>query len=299
MELRQLAYFVAVAREQSFTGAAQLLHVAQPGVSQQIRRLEAGLGAQLFDRSANPIRLTLAGRELLPHAHDALSAAEAGRAALAHLHGVVSGHVSLGTIPGIPHIDVAGLLASFHAEHPHVEVTLREEHPVALLERLRHDEFDATIVGLSQPGPPEGLRVRVISSEPLLLVSSPGHRLANRRSVSVDQLREVPLVTLTRGSALRTHLEDACHAAGFPPRIALETSDIHLLAELVARGLGLTIVPRAVAEAGASRHPLRLIEIRPSITRRYTALAWKANKRHPQAVLAFLAHANKWLVDAA
>jgi DNA-binding transcriptional LysR family regulator len=248
--------------------------VAQPGISQQIRQLEAELGAELFDRAAKPVRLTPAGRALLPHAQDALDAADAGRDVLHRLHGVMSGRVSLGTIPGIPHFDLAGLLAAFHGKHPHVEMTLREEHPVALLEHLRHNQYDAIIVGLSQPEPPDGLRGEVISAEPLVLVAAPDHRLANRRFAPVTQLRDEPLVTLTPGSALRTHLENACVAAGFPPRIALETSDVNLLGDLVARGLGVTIVPRSVAEAASARRPLHILAIRPATIQRYTVLVW-------------------------
>ncbi len=294
MELRQLGYFVAVARERSFTRAAERLHLAQPGISHQIRQLEAELGSELFDRSAKPVRLTPAGRALLPHAAGALDAVDAGRDSLDRLRGVVSGHVSVGTIPGIPHIDLAALLAAFHRQHPHVEMTLREEHPVALLEHLRHDDYGAANVGMSQPEPPDGLHGELIRAEPLVLLAAPDHRLGHLRSAPVTQLREEPVVTLTRGSALRTHLENACDAAGFPARVTLETSDINLLGDLVARGLGVTIVPRSIAEAAAARHPLRIIGIRPAITQRYTVLAWNDDRHHTSAVEAFLAHARAW-----
>jgi DNA-binding transcriptional LysR family regulator len=294
MELRQLGYFLAVARERSFTRAAERVPVSQPGISHQIRQLEAELGSELFDRSAKPVRLTPAGRALLPHAQGALDAAAAGRDALDRLRGIVSGRISLGTIPGIPHVDLAGLLAAFHSEHPHVEMTLREEHPVALLEHLRRDEYDATIVGLSQPEPPDGLHGEVISAEPLVLVAAPDHGLAHFGLARVSQLRDEPLVTLTRGSALRAHLEAACEAEGFPARIALETSDVNLLGELVARGLGVTIVPRSIAEAAAARYPLEIIGVRPVITERYTVLVWNEDRYHSAAVQAFLAHARAW-----
>jgi DNA-binding transcriptional LysR family regulator len=174
-------------------------------------------------------------------------------------------------------------------------MTLREEHPVPLLEHLRHDDYDATIVGLSQPEPPDGLYGEVISAEPLVLVAAADHRLGHLRFAAVTQLRDEPLVTLTRGSALRTHLENACDAAGFPARITLETSDINLLGDLVARGLGVTIVPRSIAAAAAARHPLHIIGIRPAITQRYTVLVWNEDRHHSTAVEAFLAHARAWV----
>jgi DNA-binding transcriptional LysR family regulator len=295
MELRQLAYFVAVARDESFTRAAERLHVAQPGISQQVRRLEAELGEELIDRATKPIRLTPAGRAFLPHACDALEATDAGRAALARLRGVVSGRLSLGAIPGIPDIDVAGLLAAFHDRHPRVEVTLREEHPLPLIEHLRRDDYDAIIVGLSEPDPPDGLGLELITVEPLVLVTAPEHQLADRASVAVADLREETFVTLTRGSSLRTHLEEACNAAGFDARIALETSDVRLLSDLVARGLGVTIVPRSIADLGAARQPLRVVDIRSPITRRHVALAWRTGRPRRPATEAFLAWAEAWL----
>lgn len=121
-----------------------------------------------------------------------------------------------------------------------------------------------------------------------MLVTAPEHRFGHRRRVAVGDLRDECFVTLTRGTALRRHVVDACSAADFSAQICLETSDVHLLTELVARGLGVTIVPRSVAAAGATRHALRLIEIRPSITQRCTALAWRTAGPASPAARAFL-----------
>lgn len=295
MELRQLDYFLAVAQEESFTRGAQRMHVAQPGISQQIRRLERDLGEQLFDRSNHTVRLTAAGRAFLPHAQAALAATEAGRAALAALRGLTRGQLRLGTIQGIPQVDLAGLLALFHERHPGVEVTLREEHPAPLIEHLDRGDYDAAIIGLSHPIAPDGLAIELISIEPLVLVTAPEHEFGGRRRVAVSHLRDEWFVTLTRASALRRHLEDACTAAGFPARVAVETSDVYLLGALVARGLGVTIVPRSVAAASADRYPLRIIDISPAITPRCTALAWRATTPHSPATRAFLSVAREAL----
>jgi DNA-binding transcriptional LysR family regulator len=295
MELRQLAYFVTVAHEESFTRAAARLHVAQPGVSQQIRRLEEELGTPLFDRSGRRPRLTPAGNALLPHARDALAARDAGRAALAELNGVVAGRLQLGTIPGIPGIDLPSLLAAFHAAHPRVEITLDEGQPLPLIEGVRGDDYDAVIVGLSSPDPPGGLSVEVIDVEPLVVVTSPDHPLADGRSASLTELRSETFVTLTRGSALRRHVEHACDGAGFAARIALETTEVHLLCELVGHGLGVTIVPRSIADHGVGHGAsLAIVDIAPPITRRHTALAWRTDREQPPAAQAFLTTARRW-----
>jgi DNA-binding transcriptional LysR family regulator len=297
MELRQLGYFVAVAEEGSFTRAGQRMHVAQPGISQQVRRLEHDLGEPLLDRSNQAVRLTAAGTAFLPHARAALAATDAGRAALAELRGLVHGELRLGTIQGTPDIDLAGLLALFHDRYPGVVVTLREDHPDPLIAGLHRGDYDAAIVGLSQPHGPDGLSIQLLSIEPLVLVTAPDHRLGHRKHVPVAQLRDDTFVTLPPQSALRGHLEEACSAAGFPARIALETSDVHMLGALVARGLGVTIVPRSIASDGATRYSLAIIEIKPPITRRCTALAWRRAGPHSPAARAFLGIARETLTS--
>lgn len=139
------------------------------------------------------------------------------------------------------------------------------------------------------------MSLQLLNIEPLVLVTAPEHPLGHRKHVPVGELRDDTFVTLTRQSALRRHLEDACNAAGFPARISLETSDVHLLSALVARGLGITIVPRSIASVGASRHPLSIIDIKPPITQRCTALAWRTAGPHSPAARAFLATAREAL----
>ena len=291
MELRQLEYFVAVAAEASFTRGAARLQVAQPGVSQQIRRLEAELGAELFDRSTTPVTLTVAGEELLGHARAVLGAAEDARAAIDGLRGVVSGRLQLGAIPGIPHLDLAGVLASFHDLYPNVRISLREQHPADLLAGLRRGEHDVVMTGLTSPDRPDGIDIELLSVEPLVLVTASSHRLADRTIVTIAEVGDEPIVTLTAGSVLRDHVEHAWQAAGTPARIALETSDVNVLTALVARGLGVTVVPRSIVEGCADRARLHTVEIQSPITHRYVAMAWRADPETSNAAAAFLEHA--------
>ena len=118
MELRQLEYFVAVAEERNFTRAAAKVHVAQPGVSAQIRRLERELGQELLDRGGRSVRLTEAGAAVLPYARAALAAVD-------ELAGLLRGHIAIGTVTS-HNVDLPGLLAEFHDDHPAVEITLAE-----------------------------------------------------------------------------------------------------------------------------------------------------------------------------
>jgi DNA-binding transcriptional LysR family regulator len=278
MDLRQLAYFVAVAEEGQFTRAARRVMVAQPAVSAQIRRLERELGEPLFHRDPRAVKLTESGQALLPHARAALAAAERGRDTIASLRGVLQGRLRIGVAGPVDH-RLAETLGDFHRAHPAIEIVLANEHNEPLLEALANGEMDVGVVGLSVQPLPAQVRARVVAVEPLVLAVRPGHPLSRRRTIALDALREEPMITLVRGSGLRTLLEKACRDAGFMPHIAAETSELGSLVELAAEGLGLAVVPRsAVDAADAAIVPIT----RPRLHRR-TALAWNEASLSPAA----------------
>src|SRR5262245_40075294 len=204
MDVRQLSYFVAVAEERQFTRAAIRVSVAQPAVSHQVRRLEAELGEILFYRDQRSVRLTKAGEELLPHARAAIAALERGRDAVASLQGLLHGTLKVGIVRAPVDRRIFAALGDFHRAHPAVEISLSEQHNEQLHQSLVRGESDAAVIGITgEPLPPQ-IAVRVIDSEPLVLAVQPEHPLAQRRALTFGRLREQPLITLTRGSGLRT-----------------------------------------------------------------------------------------------
>jgi DNA-binding transcriptional LysR family regulator len=287
MDLRQLSYFVAVAEEGQFTRAAARVSVAQPAISAQIRRLEDELGEPLFHRDQRAVRLTVAGESLLPHAHAALAAADRGRATIASLRGVLHGRLEVG-VSGPVDRRFAQALGDFHRAHPGVEISFSQQHNEPLLEAVAQGGVDAAIVGIgAQPVPP-GVQTRVVATEPLVLAIRRGDPLSSRDTITLAQLREQPIITLVRGSGLRTVVENACRDSGFVPRIAAETGELASLVELAAEGLGVAVLPRSAAD-GAD---VAVAEItRPRLTR-ITALAWSQSATSP-AGRAFLALANQ------
>jgi DNA-binding transcriptional LysR family regulator len=269
MELRQLSYFVAVADEGQITRAAARVSIAQPAISTQIRRLEAELGEALFQRDPQGVTLTAAGEALLPHARAALAAATRGRDTIASLRGLLSGRLRIGVSrPADPRLTRA--VGAFHRAHPAIEITLSEQHNEPLLEAVAAGELDAAVVGVGAQAIPPQIQTRVIATEPLALGVSRMHPLARRGSVTLAALRDEPMITLQRGSGLRTVLEGACRDAGFAPRIAVEAGELTSVVELAAEGLGVAIVPRSALE-GTDVAVLRIT--RPRLQRR-TALAW-------------------------
>src|SRR3954470_23172758 len=147
MELRQLAYLVAVAEEASFTRAAARVSVAQPGVSAQVRQLERELGEPLLDRSGRTVRLTEVGAAVLPLARAALEAVAGMRLAVEDLTGLVHGRVAIGMIVACSSIDLTDLLAAFHVQHPGVEIVLSEDTSDRLLAALQAGQLDLALVG--------------------------------------------------------------------------------------------------------------------------------------------------------
>jgi DNA-binding transcriptional LysR family regulator len=245
MELHQLEYFVAVAEEASFTRAASRVHVAQPGVSAQVRRLESELGQQLLDRSGRSVRLTEVGSAVLPFARAALDAVANARLAVDDLAGLVRGQVTVGMVSGCALPVLAELLADFHDRHPGVAIALVEDNSDRLVERLRDGRLDLALIGWAEQTPVDIDSV-VLVDEELVAAVAPGHPLASAGAVTIRQLRDLPLVSLPRGTGVRAALDAACAAAGFTPRIVFEASALPMVVELAGRGLGLAVVPASI-----------------------------------------------------
>jgi DNA-binding transcriptional LysR family regulator len=295
MELHQLEYFVAVAEEASFTKAAARLHVAQPGVSAQIRRLERELGQALFDRSARGVRLTEVGAAVLPYARAALGAVAGARLAVDELTGLVRGRVALGMVVACSSLDLPDLLAGFHQQHPAVEITLAEANSDRLLAALQAGQLDLALVGLAA-APPPGIQTQVVADEALLAAVGHGDALAAHATLSLGAILERPIISLPRGTGVRTCLDAACAAAGFQPRIAFEASDLNMVAQLAARGLGVAVLPESVARAHAAT--LHAIAVTRPPLRSRIELAWRAEGPTSPAAQALIRHARRALAAA-
>lgn len=291
MELRQLQYLVDVIDEASFTKAAAKGHVAQPGVSAQVRRLEKELGQVLLDRTGGTVRPTEAGAALVPFARTVLSAVAAMRQTADALAGLVRGHLTVGMVASIstPRVDLPGLLAGFHHEYPGIEISLTEATSSQLLAALRTGGLDVAVVGLG-PEPVAGdIETRILAAEPIVVAVGPRHPLASQETVTLGALQAHALITLPPGTGLRSHIDAACAAAGFQPRIAFEAGDPRLLARLASQGLGAAILPQPAAGTGAPR--LRILALtKPRIQGRI-ALAWRASHAASPATRAFVHYA--------
>jgi DNA-binding transcriptional LysR family regulator len=254
MELRQLQAFVAAADEGGITRAAQRLHIVQSAISASLRRLEAELGTPLFERRARGVRLTDAGRALLPHARAALAASEAGREAVDAVRGGLRGVVRLGIMqsqsPPGSRVSVPGILREFHDRHPGVE--LRVGHmsggSVEMAAQVAEGTLDLAFVALHDA--PPGVELTPLASEPITLICAIEHRLAARGSVTLADLAGEPLAETPPGWGTRILTERAFAAAGLERTSAFEINDISTILDLVRNDLAVTLLPAAFVMAG-------------------------------------------------
>ena len=297
MELRQLEYFVAVVEEASFTKAALRVHVAQPGVSAQVRRLERELGQELLDRSGRTVQPTAAGVAVLPYARAALADAAGVRLAIDELTGLTRGHLTIGTVTSISpeDLDLPALLAGFHAEHPAVGISLEVANSEDLIAALHAGRLDLALIGLGTASPP-GLELHIVTSEPLVALVSRTHAMAKKTAITLKALAEETLISLPRGTGLRACLDEACMAAGFRPDVAFEAGDPRVLAQLAAQGFGVAIVPLSIAEA--RREELHSVTITRPALRGRIALAWRAQGPSSPAARALITSARAVLAPS-
>ena len=284
MELRQLEYFVTVAEEANFTRAAARVHISQSGVSAQVRALESELGAELFDRSARTTRLTEAGAAALPYAQAALDAAIDLRQAIDEVNGLVRGHLTVGMVTGCEVKPLFAALATFHDEHPGIELELAESNSDDLVAGVRAGTIDIALVGAAGH-PPEHLSAHVIVSEGLAALTPPGSPLAGLRRVPLTELTAHPIVTLPMGTGIRDVFDEACVALGLIPEVALVATSPSAVAELATRGLGVAVLSESMATAypDLTAVPIDGIELAALL-----ALVWRP--RVSPALTALLPH---------
>lgn len=279
MELRQLRYLDAVARRRSFTQAAQELHIAQSALSQQVRRLERELGVELLRRTTRRVEVTEAGEVVLARARRALAEVDAVRADVDAILGLVRGTLRLGGVPPIGPTHPAALIAEFTQAHPGVAVTVQEGVAFRLLDQLRNGRLDLVIALVDPDSLAELDGVRLIDEE-LVLITALDHPLARARRVRVDRLSGEPLVAYGAGSALRDTLSTLVPDG----RIIAEANDQVTVRELVARGLGVSLMPRSVVDSHSERLAMRPLSPRHSLP---VSLLWRAGERPTPAARAF------------
>jgi DNA-binding transcriptional LysR family regulator len=245
MELRHLRYFVAVAEELHFTRAARRIGIAQPPLTAQIKALESELGVQLFNRQPGRVSLTLPGQVYLEEARAILEHVK--KAALRcqlSAQGMV-GRISVGfTESASFRAEVTTALQRYRSLYPRVEMSLEESRTGTLMESLRQGRIDVAFVRLPI-GEDSGITFSLLSTEPMMVVVPKDHPLDGRQSVRLEELSEELFVLYPRStrSGLPEMVVSACEARGFSPKVVQHAPQVSSTINLVASGLGISVVP--------------------------------------------------------
>ncbi|MFL5871091.1 MAG: LysR family transcriptional regulator [Solirubrobacterales bacterium] len=283
IELRQLVYAEAVARHRHFTRAAQELHVAQSALSHQIRRLEAELGTELFERTSRRVVPTQAGEAVAARARRVLAEVDGVRGELDELHGLVRGRVSIGALLPAGGIEVTTLLARFNQAFPGIEVGLREGTAADMLAMIEADELDVAF-SLVYGDPPDWTETLQVSEEQVVVAYPPG-TAPERASVSVRDLAEIPLATPRSGSAIKRAVDDAFAADGLRMQLSLESGDPYLIRCLASDGFGAAVLPASITRREGP--PVDTRPLRPAV-RLPVYLIWRSSRHQSPAAAAFI-----------
>jgi DNA-binding transcriptional LysR family regulator len=242
-----LRYFVVLAEEQHFHRAAERLHIAQPALSQQIKRLEQELHAQLFIRTTRSVELTDAGRVLLDESRRVLAAADRATSAVRHAASGELGTVRIGFVASAALGLVPRILLAVQERWPKLDLQLVEATTEEQLRAIRDGEMDLGIARELQPRIPD-LRVRPLLDERLVVAMHETHPLAARDRLALADLRDERFIVFprTRVSRLLDHIMELCAAAGFRPEVAHEAVQFPTILGLAAANTGVAIVPDAM-----------------------------------------------------
>jgi LysR family hydrogen peroxide-inducible transcriptional activator len=285
MEMHQLRYFVAVAQTNSFSRAAEACFVSQPSLSQQIAKLETKVGHRLLDRLGRRVQLTDAGRRLLDSALAILATVEDAKRRLQDDANLAGCRLTLGAIPTIAPYLLPVLLQRFEKRHPGVELTVHEDVTHNLIGAVISGELDLAVMAL--PFNDERLALEQLWTEPLLLALPRGHRLARKKQVTMDEMREERFLLLTEMHCLGEQVLSYCRAHECQPRIACRSAQIATMQALIEQGLGVTLLPEMATTSQTNKSIVyrRLAGHCPSRT---VTVIWRKHRYHSVAAARFL-----------
>ena len=281
MTLQELKYLVALADYGHFGRAAEACFITQSTLSTQIKKLEDFLGVTLFDRSLKRVTPTPIGQEILQAARSIVEESERIRELARHSQDPMARTIHLGVIPTLGPYYLPHALTLVHKKHPDLRLLLREEMTPQILEHLANGKLDAGLLAL--PVNDDSLRVEPLFYEPFLAALPAGHALAKRDVLKVSDIMAEKLLLLDEGHCLRDQALDVC-GSGSRGREEVRATSLETLRQMVAMGLGLTLLPALAVDAGP-RVSKKAVEIRPFKSPppgRTIALAWRRRAPFPE-----------------
>jgi LysR family transcriptional regulator, hydrogen peroxide-inducible genes activator len=294
MTLTELRYIVAVAREKHFGRAAEACFVSQPTLSVAVKKLEDELNVKLFERGSSDVSVTTLGEAIVRQAQSVLEQAAAIKEIAKRGEDPLAGPLRLGVIYTIGPYLLPELVRQTIALTPQMPLILQENFTVKLLEMLRVGEIDCAI--MAEPFPDAGLATAALYDEPFVVAVPAAHRLAKKRAISAEVLKQETMLLLGTGHCFRDHVLQACpEYARFASndtegmRKSFEGSSLETIKHMVASGMGITVVPQLSVphrgDDGVSPHVV-YIPFEPPVPTRRVVLAWRRSFTRYEAVAA-------------
>jgi DNA-binding transcriptional LysR family regulator len=264
--------FLEVARLGSVSRAAKALYVTQPTLTTRLHALEREVGARLFRRTRQGMRLTDAGRAFLPHAERAVRSLREGRQAIVDLDSGEAGQLLLAAAPAVSTYLLPAWLARFVAAHPRVEVAVRTGHSEDVLEMVLREEVQ---VGLGRALHHPDIEIQPFHEEELVLVVSPHHPFSRRSPVPLREVGSEQLILFDRTSSYYEITQAAFLASGVTVRGAMELDNIEAAKKMVEAGVGVALLPRSAVAAEAGSGVLCQVELSEAPPMRRTLVAMR------------------------
>ena len=279
IDLRQFRYFVALCEELNFGRAALRLNISQPPLSRQIRQLEELLGVDLFVRSGTGVTLSEAGAAFLPEVRKTLAQAEKAVAAAKGARVAAGGQFVVGYTTVFDRSAIPDVLGRLRQQFPSWRFVAKGKHSIGLVRDLKKGAIDAAFIGLHTDT--QGLAQEVIDEAPMLVALSAQHRLASKRRIGFDDLRDEPMFWFER--RLNPGFYDYCQAyfeqIDFKPRIVPEPPDHHILLGLIAEGQGIALIPSSLREVKRQGVVFRALKESSNALSMGIAVAYAADNR--------------------
>ena len=276
MTLTYLRYLVALSRERHFGRAAERCNVSQPTLSVAIKKLEEELGALLFERTANEVRITEIGRRIVSQAEKTLVEVDHIREIAASSKDPLIGPLRVGVIYTIGPYLLPRLIPKVHQRAPHMPLIIQENYTAQLVEALKHAELDVIIVSLPFSEP--GIVTQPLYDEPFRVLLPARHPWVDQKEITPGMLADEQLLLLGAGNCFRDQVLEACPECLNSSSLqqTLEGSSLETIRHMVATGLGVTVLPSTAADELEGSNPLMAVRpfVRPEPMRR-VILAWR------------------------
>ncbi|MBB3130774.1 DNA-binding transcriptional LysR family regulator [Paenibacillus rhizosphaerae] len=294
MDIRQLQYFMEVARLQSFTKAAESLYITQPSISKTIRNIEEELGVTLFDRSGKKVVLTDAGRIIYEQAQPIVKSFQSLSSELGDLKNLKKGHIRLGLPPMVGSSFFPEVIGQFHQKYPQVTMQIFEDGAKKVEVDVESGLLDIGVVVL--PTDDSLFHSFSFVRENLMLLVHPSHRLAHRECVPLADLAEENFVLFREDFALHDRIITECVRVGFQPHIVYESSQWDLISGMVAANLGIALLPETICRE-IDRERIRIMPLVEPVIPWQLGMIWRRDRYQSYAAREWIAFTQGKLME--